>query len=56
MLNIYHKKGRSAGYINWKKLLNMCKLTPFIFAHGGRGTGKTYGVLELVLGLGGDEE
>ncbi len=52
MLNIFQK----AGWINWKKLLRLCKMTPFIFTFGGRGTGKTYGGLELMLNLKNDPD
>lgn len=56
MLNIFYTNGRSKGYINWVKVFKLCKLTPFIFSFGGRGTGKTYGVMDLLTGLRGDDD
>ena len=47
-MDLYIKGGKSDGYLNWKNIMTRANRTPYIFMTGGRGTGKTYGVLEYL--------
>ena len=47
-MDLYIKGGKSDGYLNWKNIMITAKLTPYIFMTGGRGIGKTYGLLEYL--------
>lgn len=46
-MNIYITEGRGKGYIDLRKLLGLG--LPWVIVIGGRGTGKTYGALEMVV-------
>lgn len=56
MLNIFNKTGRGKGYLNLKKVLQVCKQATFLYIFGGRGTGKTYGGIEHCLNLKNDPD